>query len=140
MLARLTAALAAATLVSAAAVAADTPASFECVFNTGSTHVYEKGRFSNEKVARLTFGISAINAPAQTAELKTPSGTGVLRLVLAVNATHFIEVATEGALNITTVYDKDDAKGAFPAVHSRHFALVGQPIVTQYQGFCQGKD
>ena len=139
MLARLIFALVAAALASSAAAAADTPAAFECVFSTGSTHVYDKGRFSNEPAARLSFGIAAINAPAQTAELKTASGTGVLRLVLAVNATHFIEVATEGALNITTVYDKDDAKDAFPAVHSRHFALVGQPVVTQYQGFCQGK-
>jgi len=140
MLARLIFALAAAALASAAAGAADPPAEYDCVFNSGSTHVYDKGRFSSEPAARLTFGIAAINAPAQTAELRTSFGTGVLRLVLAVNAIHFIEVATEGALNITTVYDKDDAKDAFPAVHSRHFALVGQPVVTQYQGFCQGKD
>jgi hypothetical protein len=61
-------------------------------------------------------------------------------VVQAVNATHFLEVVTEGFLHITTVYDKDDAKGAYPAVHSRHFGLPGQPIVTQYQGFCEAKD
>ena len=38
---------------------------------------------------------------------------------------HFLEVVTEGFLNITTVYDKDDTKGAYPAVHSRHFGHVG---------------
>ena len=54
-------------------------------------------------------------------------------MVHAVNATHFLEVVTEGSLHITTVFDKDDAKGAYPAVHSRHFGLFGQPIVTQYQ-------
>jgi hypothetical protein len=138
MLARLVFALAAAAFASAAAGASD-PVAYDCEFTTGRTHVYDNGNFSNEPAARLSFGISAIDIPAQTAELKTPAGVGVLRVVLAVNATHFIEVATEGALNITTVYDKDDAKDAFPAVHSRHFALVGQPVVTQYQGFCRGK-
>ena len=34
---------------------------------------------------------------------------------------------------------RDDAKGAFPAVHSRHFGVLGQPVIGQYQGFCQGK-
>lgn len=138
MHARFGLAVAAAVLASAAAGAADA-AAYDCVFSAGSTHVYDKGGFSSEPAARLTFGISAIDVPAQTAELRTSSGTGVLRLVLAVNATHFIEVATEGALNITTVYDKDDARDAYPAVHSRHFALLGQPVVTQYQGFCRGK-
>jgi hypothetical protein len=57
--------------------------------------------------------------------------------VQAVNAMHFLEVAIEGALYITTVYDKDESSGAYPAVHSRHFDLLGQPIVTHYQGFCQ---
>jgi hypothetical protein len=140
MFARFAFVLAAVACASAGAGAADNPSAYDCEFTSGSTHVYDKGRFGSEPAARLKFGISTINAPQQTAELKTSSGTGVLRLVLAVNATHFIEVATEGALNITTVYDKDDAKDAFPAVHSRHFALLGQPVVTQYQGFCRGKD
>jgi hypothetical protein len=46
---------------------------------------------------------------------------------------------TEGSLHITTIFDKDDTKGAYPAVHSRHFGLLGQPIVTQYHGFCEAK-
>jgi len=46
---------------------------------------------------------------------------------------------TEGFLNVTTIYDKDEAKGAYPAVHSRHFGLLGQPIVSQYEGYCEAK-
>jgi len=57
--------------------------------------------------------------------------------VQAVNAMHFLEVVTEGFLHITTIYDKDEARGAYPAVHSRHFGLLGQPIVTQFQGFAR---
>jgi hypothetical protein len=119
--------------------AAENPAAFECAFTKGVTHVYDGGRFVEEPAAALTFGIAAINAPKQSAEIRTGGGSGILKLVHAVNATHFLEVVTEGSLHITTVFDKDDAKGAYPAVHSRHFALLGQPIVTQYQGFCQAK-
>jgi hypothetical protein len=25
-------------------------------------------------------------------------------------------------------------------VHSRHLAILGQPVVTQYQGFCEAKN
>ena len=123
----------------APARAAEDQTAFDCTFGTGITRVYDNKDFKQEPAKSLVFGITDIDAKAQTAKLKTASGSGTLRLVLAVNATHFLEVATEGALNITTIYEKDDAKGAFPAVHSRHFALLGQPIVTQYQGFCQSK-
>ena len=118
--------------------AADEPKAFACSFTAGVTHAYDKGQFTAEKASPLDFGIAGIDHGAQTADLRMAGGTGALRVVQAVNATHFLEVATEGFLNITTIYDKDEAKGgAYPAVHSRHFAIVGQPIVTQYQGFCE---
>jgi hypothetical protein len=135
---RLPAALAVVALTAASAKAAD-PKAFACSFDVGVAYSYEQGRYVAEKAAPLAFGIDAIDAPAQTAQLKTERGTGQLRLVQAVNATHFLEVVTEGFLNVTTVYDKDEAKGAYPAVHSRHFGLFGQPLVTQYQGFCEAK-
>ena len=117
--------------------AAEEPKAFACVFDDGTTYSYDKGTFTSEKASPLSFGIEAINAAAQTAALKTRGGTGQLRIVQAVNAMHFLEIVTEGFMHITTVYDKDEAKGAYPAVHSRHFGLFGQPLVTQYQGFCQ---
>ena len=121
----------------ASAAGADEPKAFSCNFEVGVTHSYNNGAFAAEKASPLAFGIAAIEPRAQTAELKTRGGTGQLRIVQAVNAMHFLEVVTEGFLNITTVYDKDEGKGAYPAVHSRHFGLFGQPLVTQYQGFCQ---
>ncbi|HUC44978.1 MAG TPA: hypothetical protein VMR94_00355 [Hyphomicrobiaceae bacterium] len=117
--------------------AADEPKAFNCTFTEGVTHSYNNGAFVAEKASPLMFGISAIDTKAQSAELKTRGGTGQLRIVQAVNAMHFLEVVTEGFLHLTTVYDKDEAKGAYPAVHSRHFGLFGQPLVTQYQGFCE---
>ncbi len=122
-----------------ARASADEPKAYVCSFTSGITHSYDKGRFASETAAPFTFGIAGINAAAQIAELKTERGSGQLRMVQAVNAMHFLEAANEGFLNLTTIYDKDEAKGAYPAVHSRHFAILGQPVVTQYQGFCAAK-
>jgi hypothetical protein len=122
----------------AAPACADEPKAYECRFVAGTTHAYEKGEFVLETTTPLAFGIAAIDTAAQTAQLKTERGTGKLSVVQAVNAIHFIEIVTEGYLHVTTVYDRDETKGVFPAVHSRHFGLFGQPIVTQYQGFCSG--
>ncbi len=139
MLNRIVLALASGLLAAGVAHAVEDQTAFDCTFGMGTTRVYDNKKFTQEPAKPLSFAITGINAKTQTAEMKTPGGSGTLRLVLAVNATHFLEVATEGALNITTIYEKDDAKGDFPAVHSRHFALLGQPIVTQYQGSCQAK-
>jgi hypothetical protein len=136
MLARLTVAFLFVSVALSTGHAAE-PKSLTCKFANGVTQVYDKGRFTSANAGPLAFGIADIDQTTQTADLKTEAGTGSLRLVQAVNATHFLEVAIEGALYITTVFDKDDAKGAYPAVHSRHFALLGQPIVTYYQGFCE---
>jgi hypothetical protein len=138
MLARTSIALIA-VLAAAPVISAEGPKAFQCSFTNGLAYVYEKGEFAQEKGAPLAFGIAAIDAQAQTADLTTERGTGSLKIVHAVNATHFLEVVTEGWLHITTIFDKDDTKGAYPAVHSRHFGLLGQPIVTQYQGFCAAK-
>jgi len=120
--------------------AAADPTSYSCSFAAGTAHAYDKGQFVAEKPAPLSFSIGAIDGAAQSAEVRTERGTGTLRLVQAVNATHFLEVVTEGYLNVTTVYDKDEATGKYPAVHSRHLAILGQPVVTQYQGFCEAKN
>jgi hypothetical protein len=122
------------------AQAAADPTGYTCNFAEGTAHAYDKGQFVAEKPAPLSFAIGAINAAAQSAEVRTERGTGSLRLVQAVNATHFLEVVTEGYLNITTVYDRDEATGKYPAVHSRHLGILGQPVIAQYQGFCEAKD
>jgi hypothetical protein len=136
---RLSAAFLAGVLFALPPAVADATA-FACTFREGTAHAYDKGQFAAEKAAPLSFGISAVDRGAQSADLRSERGTAALRLVQAVNATHFLEVATEGYLNITTIYDKDEASGKYPAVHSRHLGIVGQPVVTQYQGFCEAKD
>ncbi len=115
------------------------PKAVACAFKAGSVHAFEKGVFKPEPVSPVEFEIVDINADAQSATLQTPKGATAVRVVRAVNALHFLEVVGEGFLNVTTVYDKDTAATRHPAVHSRHFGILGQPIVSHYQGFCATK-
>ena len=116
---------------------ADTPQKLACSFKSGSTVAYARGQYKSAGVMPLSFKISKINLKRQRASLEAGSGTGALRIVRAVNANHFLEVVTEGFLNVTTVYDFDAATASYPAVHSRHFGLFGEPVISQYFGFCK---
>jgi hypothetical protein len=87
----------------------------------------------------LSFEIDAIDLAGQKAALKASGdrAPGELRIVRALNANHFLEVAGEGFLNLTTVYDRDPKTSLWPAVHSRHFGILGQAVVAQYTGTCK---
>ncbi|MGD9784971.1 MAG: hypothetical protein AB7E80_10225 [Hyphomicrobiaceae bacterium] len=114
-------------------------ANLVCSFDAGFLWAYEGGKFASRNAEPLQLEIADIDLEAQTARLKsaTGAGAGALRVVRALNANHFLEVLNEGFLTLTTVYDLDPAIKAYPAVHSRHLGLLGQPIVAQYSGFCR---
>ncbi len=124
-----------------AARAQDVPKDLKCTFETGHAWSYKEGEFSSKAPAVLTFEITEIDLDVQSARLLTGGhdNPGTLKIVRAINANHFLEVVNEGFLNLTTVYDKDPATGVHPAVHSRHFGLLGQPVFAQYAGSCTGK-
>ena len=117
------------------------PKHFVCSFSSGSSWSYDGGNFKTEKPAPLSFEITDIDLDRQSARLVTDGRDqpGTLKIVRAINANHFLEVMNEGFLNLTTVYDKDPTTGTYPAVHSRHFGLIGQPVFAQYAGTCQAK-
>jgi hypothetical protein len=119
----------------------DEPKHFVCSFAAGNSWSYDGGSFKTTAPAPLTFEITDIDLDAQSARLVTDGRDqpGTLKIVRAINANHFLEVMNEGFLNLTTVYDRDPATGAYPAVHSRHFGLIGQPVFAQYAGTCQAK-
>ncbi|MFV0369201.1 MAG: hypothetical protein ACK5KM_12150 [Hyphomicrobiaceae bacterium] len=110
-----------------------------CTFDKGTTTTYESGEFESKPSRSLTFEIANIDLAAQSARLLTGDGdgAGTLRIVRALNANHFLEVVNEGFLNLTTIYDLDTARGSYPAVHSRHLGLLGQPVFAQYSGHCK---
>ena len=124
-----------------AARAQDVPKDLKCTFETGHAWSYKEGEFSFKAPAPLTFEITEIDLDGQSARLLTDGhdNPGTLKIVRAINANHSLEVVNEGFLNLTTVYDKDPATGVHPAVHSRHFGLLGQPVFAQYAGSCTAK-
>jgi len=133
-------ALALCALAPASATAQDWPKGFTCWFNKGASQAYGKGRFRSRPAKALTFEIGAIDLDKQSAELVTKDGgQSGLRIVRALGANHFLEVVTEGYLNMTTIYQMDSTRKAFPAVHSRHFGLFGEPLIAQYTGLCLAK-
>lgn len=121
-----------------APVRAELPASLTCTFADGGAWAFEKQGFVSKPVEALTIGISAIDRASMTARLDRKEGLAVLRMVQAVDAHHFIEVGMEGFMNLTTIYERDGT-GGFPAVHSRHVAVLGEPLVSQYRGICLAK-
>ncbi|HRK19380.1 MAG TPA: hypothetical protein PK970_10530 [Hyphomicrobiaceae bacterium] len=118
------------------AVSAAEPAVFRCDFEKGHVFVFDKGLFRSENVKAMAFGFKGIDRARQTAVMEQAGGEVPVKVVLAVNALHFLEVAAEGFLNVTTIYDRDEVSGSHPAVHSRHFGVLGQAVVSQYQGRC----
>ena len=118
----------------------DAPPPLSCAFKLGTAWSYASGTYSSTAPEPLAFDITAIDVEGQTATLivNGRAANKPLRVVRALNANHFIEVAQEGFLNLTTVFDID-ATGTRPAIHSRHLGLLGQPIFAQYAGFCTGK-
>ena len=117
-----------------------TPAHFACAFSTGYSWTYDSGKFRSEPPKDLKFEIGQIDLDKQAATLILDGkSSNALKIVRALNANTFLEVANEGFLNITTIYDRDPATGAYPAVHSRHFGLFGQPMFAQYAGTCTAK-
>lgn len=128
------------TVGTALAAPEDGPRRFRCEFSAGAVQTFDKGAFVSAKAAPLSFELVDIDLDGQSAKLVATSGAapGGVRVVRAINANHFLEVATEGFLNLTTIYDKDPVTGRYPAIHSRHFGLLGQPVYGQYTGSCEG--
>lgn len=111
-----------------------------CEFDGGLSSSYSGGTFASRAPLPLRFGIGEIDLEKQSARLRVGDGAGAattLRIIRALNANHFLEVVPEGFLVLTTVYDHDPTIGAYPAVHSRHLGVLGQPVFAQYTGFCR---
>jgi hypothetical protein len=117
------------------------PKGYACSFAAGTAYSYAKGAFKTKTPEPLDFEITDIDLDRQSARLVTDGRQkpGTLKVVRAINANHFLEVVNEGFLNLTTVYDKDPATGTHPAVHSRHFGVIGEPVFAQYAGSCTEK-
>lgn len=127
-------------LVLVSQAAADAwPTQLACTFDQGTSSSYSAGKFASKAPHPLSFDVVGIDLEGQSAQLRTSTSRtpGQLRVVRAINANHFIEVVNEGFLNLTTIFDADPTTGKHPAVHSRHFGVLGQPVFAQYSGECR---
>lgn len=117
------------------------PKRLACTFADGTSMSYENGAFTSKAASPFSFSLDKIDLEGQTAELIAGADAKPLtvRIIRAINANHFLEVVNEGFLNLTTIYDKDATTGTYPAVHSRHLGILGQPVFGQYTGTCTDK-
>lgn len=117
----------------------DAPKSYRCEFNNGISGSYDSGTFTSKAGSTIKLVIENIDLGKQSAALRAEGsgGVGKLAIARAIGANHFLEVATEGYWNITTIYDIDPATGSSPAIHSRHSAILGKPQFAQYSGSCR---
>lgn len=117
------------------ALAAGNAKGYDCRFSEGATWSLEDGAFKPEAPGSLSFRIAGLSEGTDKAKLEEGSSASEIKVVEAIGARHFIEVAVEGYLNLTTIYEGVEG-AAKPAVHSRHLAVLGQPVVSQYRGWC----
>lgn len=131
----------AAAITACGAEAASSPTALSCTFESGASWNFADGKFTSSPPAKLVFDLENIDLDGQRATLRaSPTAEpGTVAIARAIGANHYLEVATEGFWNITTIYEKDAKSGVFPAVHSRHFGLEGSPVFSQYAGTCQQK-
>lgn len=124
-----------------ASCAENEPKGYTCSFASGTASTFENGVFKSRAPEPIELTILDVDLERQSARLDGGAGKPAagLKMVRAINANHFIEVVNEGFLNLTTIYDKDPVSGTYPAVHSRHFGVLGQPVVAQYAGTCTEK-
>lgn len=107
---------------------------YACSFDGGAAWQVADKAFAADTPSPLSFKITRTSPRAKIAELTTKTGRTDVKVVAAIDATHFIEVTVAGYLTLTTLYG-DGAR--VPAVHSRHLGIVGQPVGGQLQGFCE---
>jgi hypothetical protein len=119
-----------------AAMADETPKGFDCTFAAGESWSHDGKDFASGTAVPIAFSVRELDVARQTALITGAGGDAKARLAQAIGGWHLIEVAVEGYLNLTTIYETPDADGRLPAAHSRHLAVLGKPLVAQYRGSC----
>ena len=115
--------------------------SLKCEFGPGAHAEWKNGgvnvgsgRFGPPG-EKSTIHYDAISLPTRRARVIGTGGSADLELLPSAVGLTLVEQIPAGGVVITTVYGSYDAKGAFPAVMSKHVDLVG-PFPQQYYGSC----
>ena len=124
---------------SSSAASRKVPSAFTCTFEQGLFNVFENGEFKSEKGGNLQFVLASIDPKAGTAQMIGNAGAENLIVLSGKSNMHFVEQTAVGNINLTSVYTQAAPDGRFVSVHSRHVGTSGDPMISQYLGFCTGK-
>jgi hypothetical protein len=115
----------------------------ECVFTSYTSGTWTNGEVKTEtKPASLSLKFESIDAEDGVAEVVSDYGKVHIIAKVSLWSLHFLEMGSEGALRVTTVFDKENRPGKFKAAHTRHeYTDVSLPGFTsrpeQYYGECE---
>jgi hypothetical protein len=117
--------------------------SLKCTFAVLATGTWIDEKAQAEvKAAKLAVEFHAIDTDDGTAETKGAFGPPHIVVRLSGGNLHFLQVASEGPVYVTTVFDQPTPAGRLKAVHTRHeYTRVSLPGFTsrpeQYYGECE---
>lgn len=115
----------------------------KCVFSLYATGTWRENTPEAEvKTAKLVLEFSSIDTQDGSAISK--GGTGPPHIVVRMSPgyLHLLQIASEGPVYLTTVFDQENPGRKFKAVHTRHeYTKVSLPGFTsrpeQYYGECE---
>lgn len=114
---------------------------FRCKFTSGIASNWDSGKLSQDKDRmRSDIVISEINRKEKSAVIIGNVGKGTVSVIIGIGVVHFTEVTPTGNVTVLSVFDKELSQFHYPAVWSRHQALLLLPFVTQFFGECKSMD
>jgi hypothetical protein len=116
-----------------------------CTFTLAATGTWNDGEpKADVKPAKLSIAYEAINVDDGTARGIEGSGTLDMIAKQSLWNLHLLWIGSEGAVYLTTVFDRETKNGKLRAVHTRHeYTDISLPGYTsrpeQYYGECEVK-
>lgn len=125
-----------------------TAKSVQCTFTLYAVGTWDKDKGEPRaelKPVKLSVAFNAIDTDEGTAQAATSFGPAHIIAKLSLWSLHLMAIGNEGALQVTTVFDRETRDGKLRAVHTRHeYTDVSLPGFTsrpeQYYGECEVKD
>jgi hypothetical protein len=111
---------------------------FDCSFDKAVTSDLNKENFKN---STDKMDVSFVVVSEKKAIINGNAGSTEVLLSRNAEAANFLEKTRSGNFILTSVYTYGDTghKKSYPAVQSRHIAMLKTPIVSQYIGSCEIK-
>jgi hypothetical protein len=112
-----------------------------CQTAAGTATTWEVGH-PNSKPSEsvLAYSVQDIDTARGSATMVGRGGSAQVTIVRTASTLSFLEQASNGGVFLTTVYVSTLAgpgPGRFAAVDSRHNPLIGDPVSSQFHGWCE---